>query len=231
VKSVEEQFAEWTTAIVSDACLQLGVDPRCAPPGMSQLSEAIAGNVRPVRHYGSVDVFLEAIAASRRGDVLVIDNGGLLTEGCVGDLVAQEAQAAGLAGIVCWGAIRDCREIYALAMPTFSYGLFPCGPRSLRERPADALQAANIGDMIVSAEDFVFADRDGAIFVAQSMLAPVLAASREIWKTERRHAQRVTDGVSLRQQFDFDEYLQRRRASPAYSFREYLKSRRHAIEV
>jgi 4-hydroxy-4-methyl-2-oxoglutarate aldolase len=33
------------------------------------------------------------------GDVLVIDNGGRMDEGCIGDLTVLEAQASGLAGI------------------------------------------------------------------------------------------------------------------------------------
>ena len=40
------------------------------------------------------------------GDVLVVDNGGRLDEACVGDLVALEAQAAGVEGMVIWGLHR-----------------------------------------------------------------------------------------------------------------------------
>ena len=35
--------------------------------------------------------------AAHSGDVLVIDNGGLTDEGCIGDLTALEARASGLA--------------------------------------------------------------------------------------------------------------------------------------
>jgi len=44
--------------------------------------------------------------SARRGDVLVIDNGGRLDEGCIGDLTALEAEHCGLAGIIVWGAHR-----------------------------------------------------------------------------------------------------------------------------
>lgn len=56
----------------------------------------LAGRVCPARHAGSVDAFLEAFQTAAPGDVLVADNGGRLEEACVGDLVALEAQAAGL---------------------------------------------------------------------------------------------------------------------------------------
>jgi 4-hydroxy-4-methyl-2-oxoglutarate aldolase len=52
--------------------------------------------VLPVRHYGSVDIFLEAIGAAEPGDILVIDNGGRMDEACIGDLAVLEVQAFGL---------------------------------------------------------------------------------------------------------------------------------------
>lgn len=54
-----------------------------------------------------MDTFLEAIDRSHAGEVLVIDNGGRLDEGCVGDLVVLEAKQVGLTGIVIWGSYRD----------------------------------------------------------------------------------------------------------------------------
>ena len=82
---------------------------RCAatPSSLQRLvpGSHIAGRVFPVRHYGSVDVFLEAINLATPGDVLVIDNGGRLDEACIGDLIALEAHAAGMAGVVIWDCI------------------------------------------------------------------------------------------------------------------------------
>ena len=54
----------------------------------------------PARHFGSVDVFLEAMQTAKPGEVLVIDNGGRLDEGCIGDLTALEAEHCGLSGII-----------------------------------------------------------------------------------------------------------------------------------
>lgn len=99
-------FAELSTPLVADACVRLGVPLRTAPPGIGAVvpGHRIAGRALPTRHYGSVDVFLEAFTDARPGDVLVIDNGGRQDEACVGDLLCLEAQAAGLAGAVIWGA-------------------------------------------------------------------------------------------------------------------------------
>jgi regulator of RNase E activity RraA len=48
--------------------------------GSGVAGQRVAGRVLPVRHYGSVDVFLEALGRAEAGDVLVVDNGGRLDE-------------------------------------------------------------------------------------------------------------------------------------------------------
>jgi regulator of RNase E activity RraA len=88
----------------------------------------LAGRVCPARHAGSVDAFLEAFEMAAPGDVLVVDNGGRLDEACVGDLVALEAQAAGVEGMVIWGLHRDTADIRAIGLPVFSLGAIPTGP-------------------------------------------------------------------------------------------------------
>jgi len=47
------------------------------------------------------------MGTAEQGDILVIDNGGRLDEGCIGELTVLEAQASGLADIIVWGAHRD----------------------------------------------------------------------------------------------------------------------------
>src|SRR5438270_3575930 len=98
-------FADLSTPLVADACIRIDLPLRAAPPGIGAVvpGHRIAGRALPARHYGSVDVFLEALRWVEQGDVLVIDNGGRPDEACVGDLAVLEADAAGLAGLVVWG--------------------------------------------------------------------------------------------------------------------------------
>ncbi len=74
---------DWTTPFIADACVQLSLPVRIGPFGLKPniAGAKAAGPARPARHAGSTDVFLEAIAASQKGDILVIDNGGRTDEG------------------------------------------------------------------------------------------------------------------------------------------------------
>jgi len=225
-------FADLSTPLVADACVRSDVPLRAAPPGIRAVvpGHRIAGRALPARHYGSVDVFLEAFGRAEQGDVLVVDNGGRSDEACVGDLVVLEARAAGVAGLVVWGLHRDTPELVEIGLAVFSYGSYPPGPVRLEEREPEALVTARFGPQLVSGDDLVFGDDDGVLFVAAEHAEQVLAAAHRIWQTEREQARRIRAGEPLRQQMAFDDYLQRRAADPSYTFRRHLRRIGGAIE-
>lgn len=225
-------FSQWSTPLVADACMRLKLPLRMAPAGMRPVAPGmrVHGPVRPVRHYGSVDVFLEAVEHGSPGEVMVIDNSGRSDEGCIGDLTVLEVRAGGLCGVVLWGLLRDTSELLAIDLPVFSYGAFPGGPQRLDARDADAFTTARFGGFAVTADDFVFADDDGAVFVPKANLADLARVAHGLWETERAQADAVQAGHTLREQFRFTEYLEKRRLNPALTFRQHLRGMRGAIE-
>jgi 4-hydroxy-4-methyl-2-oxoglutarate aldolase len=228
-------FAEfdWTTPFIADACVQLSLPVRVAPFGLKPILAAskVAGPARPARHAGSTDVFLEAIAESKPGDVLVIDNGGRTDEGCIGDLVVGEAFMSGLAGTVCWGTHRDTGAILSFGAKVWSLGTCPNGPLELRRRVTTALTAANLGSITVTLEDHVFADDDGVVVVATADLDRVLEAAKDIAEREGAQAARLLKGELLRTQLDLAGYLEKRHHDPHLTFRDHLKAFGGAIEI
>jgi regulator of RNase E activity RraA len=230
---LRSRFATLTTAHIADGCVRAQIEVRCAPSLLQALvpGSHIAGCACPARHAGSVDVFLEAIDTAAAGDILVIDNRGRLDEACIGDLIAQEAQTAGLGGVVIWGLHRDTAELLAIGLPVFSLGATPAGPRRLDPRDIDALRSAGVGEWTVTRADVVFGDDDGVLFVPGSRVREILTLAETIRDTERRQADRVREGDTLRRQLQFDAYLAARKATPSLTFREHLRSIGGAVEV
>jgi regulator of RNase E activity RraA len=226
------RFATLTTANVTDGCVRAGVPVRCAPAGVRAVvpGDRVLGRVLPARHVGSVDVFLEAFEAAGAGDVLVVDNGGRVDESCVGDLVVLEARAAELAGVVIWGLHRDTADIRAIGLPVFSMGSVPTGPLGVSARPPDALDSAAVGEWTVGREDLVLGDDDGVVFLPLEEADRVFTLAETIRDTERRQAERIGDGDSLRDQVRFADYLARRGQQPSLTFREHLRAVGGAIE-
>ena len=229
---LQRTFLDLTTPHVADACMRLGVPVRFAPPAITALWKGIhmVGRVLPVRHYGSVDVFLEALEGASRGDVMVVDNGGRIDEACVGDLVALEVAGAGLSGLVMWGFHRDSRELATIRLPIFSLGALPAGPQRLDYQELAAFESASCGIHRVTRDDLALGDDDGILFVPLDRAAEVAGLASSIRDTERLQAARMRLGTSFRAQSQFKEYLANRRADPTLTFRQHLRSIGGAIE-
>jgi len=231
-RKLRSTFADLSTPLLADACVRLKVPLRIAPPGIRPVKarNRLAARVLPVRHYGSVDIFWEALEAGQPGDVLVVDNGGRTDEGCVGDLTALETKACGLAGIIIWGCHRDTAELIKIGFPIFSYGICLAGPLRIDRRDQDAFTSAHFGDAIVTKKDVAFADADGVLFVPSRHADNVISTAKSIFQRERQQAREIKRGRKLREQLRFDEYLAKRSADSNYTLRQHLRAIGGAIE-
>ncbi|MFC0429776.1 RraA family protein [Kutzneria buriramensis] len=220
---LRQRFETLTTAHVADACVRAELPVRCLGLRSVGDGDKVVGRVLPARHAGSVDVFLEAYESAEPGDVLVVDNGGQLDHACVGDLIVQEAQTAGLAGVVIWGLHRDTADVRAIGLPVFSLGSLPTGPLRVEERPADALASARMGEWVVDPTDLVLGDHDGVVFIPAAHAEDLFQLAEGIRDKERRQAERIRGGRSLRSQVGFDGFLAQRAENPTLTFREHLR--------
>ncbi|MFD1721651.1 RraA family protein [Amnibacterium endophyticum] len=222
-----DPFPDLAAAHVADACVRLGLPLRTAALAPVAPGVRIAGHVLPARHSGSVDVFLEAFERAEPGDVLVVDDGGRRDEACVGDLVALEAQAAGIAGIVIWGCHRDSAALRRIGLPVFSLGALPNGPE--RARAAGSHRDARVGPWRTDDRDVVIADDDGVLVAPAAEAAKLAALAAVVRDTEAAQAARMREGRTLREQTEFARYL-RDRAERGTTFRQHLRSLGAAVE-
>jgi regulator of RNase E activity RraA len=230
--AAQRRFGGLSTANLADACMRADVPVRCTHRGMRPVETGarLAGRALPARHFGSVDIFLEAFEHASDGDVLVVDNAGRTDEACVGDLVVLEAQKAGLAGVVIWGLHRDTADIRAIGLPVFSLGSCPAGPLRSEPRSPDALASASIEGWAVTGEDLIFADDDGVVALPAARADEIMSIAQAIRTAEAGQADRIEAGFTLRAQLRFGDYLARREHHPALSFRDHLRTVGGAIE-
>jgi 4-hydroxy-4-methyl-2-oxoglutarate aldolase len=221
-----------STPLITDACIRNGFPLRLAPFGIHPIVPEwkIAGSVITVKHFGSVDVFIDTIHSAKSGDILIIDNQGRTEEGCIGDLTVLEVLSAKMGGIVLWGVHRDTTEIKKINLPVFSFGTYPLGPiRTVSEIDGED-KIVKFGDVIVTGDDYVFADEDGVTFVHQQYLKAILNTAAELSEKERKQADQIKQGKNLYQQFAFDKFLDLKKIDQRLSFRAYLKKIGGAIE-
>jgi regulator of RNase E activity RraA len=90
--------------------------------------------------------------------------------------------------------------------------------------------SARVGEHTVSTEDVVVADDDGAVFFPDDRVAEILDVAESIRDTERRQAERIQGGKTLRQQVEFASFLKNRMRNANLTFREHIRAVGGAIE-
>jgi 4-hydroxy-4-methyl-2-oxoglutarate aldolase len=117
-----------------------------------------------------------AVTKAPRGSVLVVDVGHVDDRGYWGEVLTTAAEAAGLAGLVLDGCVRDVGALEAHGFPVFSSGIALTG--ASKDKPGTVRRPVRVGGIVVSAGDWVVGDADGVTFVPAEAVDEVLAAGR-----------------------------------------------------
>ena len=123
------------------------------------------------------------IAHALPGDVLVLTSREPAPVALVGELLATQAQAQGVAGILVDGAVRDLDELVAIGLPIWT--------RFVRARGAtkgvvgELDVPVTIGGTEIKPGDLVVMDCDGAMALASAQVEEVLPLALERAERER----------------------------------------------
>jgi len=136
-----------------------------------------AGPARTVRCGADDNLMVHAaVAHARQGDVLVLTLPEPAPTALLGELIATQAKAQGVAAILVDAAVRDVDELVELGLPIWA--------RYVRVRGADkdvalALdEPVEVGGATIRKDDVVVLDGDGAVVIERERVDEVLDAAR-----------------------------------------------------
>jgi 4-hydroxy-4-methyl-2-oxoglutarate aldolase len=180
--SVHAELARLGTATVYEAAGRKGLvdlDLHRIVPG-----SRAAGPARPIL-CGQADNLMAhaAIAHANPGDVLVLTMPVPRPVALVGDLLATQAKARGVAGLLINGSVRDVEELVEIGLPIWARWIRVRGAG--KDAPGTIDEPVIVGGARIAAGDTVVLDADGAAVVAQERVEQVLEAARAREKKER----------------------------------------------
>lgn len=131
-----------------------------------------------------------AAAVASPGAVLVVAGAAESRTAILGDLVARELLAAGIAAVVTDGLIRDSRDVAALGLPVWARGTSPVA--SAKAAPGQVGGVVTIGGVVVHDGDLVVADADGVVVWPGGHEAELVAAADAKREADNERLARLT---------------------------------------
>ena len=180
--SVHGELARLGTATVYEAAARTGLvdlDLHRIVPG-----SRAAGPARPIL-CGQADNLMvhAAIAHANPGDVLVLTMPVPRPVALVGDLLATQAKARGVAGLLIDGSVRDVDELVEIGLPIWARWIRVRGAG--KDVPGTIDEPVIVGGARIAAGDTVVLDADGAAVIAQDRVDEVLEAAQAREEKER----------------------------------------------
>ena len=157
----------WTTCDLADAH---GDDARALPLTLKHFggSRRFTGPVTTVKCFEDNSRIKELVETPGEGRVLVVDAGGSLRYALLGDNLARAAHQNGWAGIVIHGCVRDTEALGTLPIGIMALGSTP--RRSLKNGEGQIGIPIEVDTVRCAPADVLFADDDGAVLIAASLL-------------------------------------------------------------
>ena len=138
---------------------------------------------------------VEAIDKAKKGEIIVIDNGGRTDAAPWGELATWSCVSKGVVGVVIDGAVRDIDGIKETGVAMFAKGVCPNAgePKGFGEIGAEI----NCCGQSVRNGDWIVADESGVVVVPKERAYEVARRALEIHKNEVRIRAEIKSGGTL----------------------------------
>jgi 4-hydroxy-4-methyl-2-oxoglutarate aldolase len=146
-----------------------------------------------------------AVTTAPRGSVLVVDVGRVPDRGYWGEVLTTAAEAAGLAGLVIDGGVRDVAALEAHGFPVFSATIALTG--ATKDKRGTVGAPVKVGGITVALGDWVVGDVDGVTVVPAAALADVRTAGEARAAKEAGFFAALREGRTTVQLLDLDPSL------------------------
>jgi 4-hydroxy-4-methyl-2-oxoglutarate aldolase len=197
-----ERLARLDTNTVSDALDFLSLPG--ATVGLRPLWECpkVVGRASTVQlgpKVGSaptVHLISPVIAAIDSDERVLVIAGGLDGVSCWGDILANAAKVKQVRGTVIDGFSRDIEGSESIGYPVYGRGVTMVSARNRIVQLASGIPV-QVAGVTVSQDDYVIADRCGAVFVSAARIEDVLDLAERIERRQQGMVQAVRSGRSV----------------------------------
>jgi 4-hydroxy-4-methyl-2-oxoglutarate aldolase len=153
-----------------------------------------AGPARTVLCAQDDNLMVHAVMAEAQpGEVLVLTMPEPRPVALVGDLLATQAQAAGVAAILIDAAVRDVEELAQMGLPIWARWVRVKG--ALKAKAGSINVTVSVGAAHIRPGDILVLDADGVAVVERERVAEVLTASLEREHKEQIKRERLQAGA------------------------------------
>lgn len=144
----------------------------------------------------TVHLISPVIDAVTTDDRVLVISGGLEGISCWGDILANSAKTKGIRGTVIDGLSRDIEGSESIGYPLYGRGVTMISARN-RVVQVDSGTPVQMAGVTVHQDDYVIADRCGAVFVPQARIADVLDLGEKIARRQDGMVAAVRAGRSV----------------------------------
>ena len=131
---------------------------------------SFGGQIVTIKCFEDNSLVAEQVAEDGEGKVLVVDAGGSLRCGMLGDNLALKAVHNGWQGIVVYGCIRDVDIIAELDLGVQALASHPM--KSIKRNVGLLNEVLTFGGVTMSPGDYLYADNNGVLVSTKALKMP-----------------------------------------------------------